>query len=476
MSDLSMKEMLEAGIHFGHQTRYWNPKMADYLFGHRNKIHIINLEKTLPLFQEALNFVGKLAAKRGTVLFVGTKQAAQQIIKEEAQRCEMPYVNLRWLGGLLTNYQTVKQSIKRLQELEEKKAAGGMEKMSKKETLHMERELEKLERNLSGIKDMNGWPDALFVLDVGYEDIAVSEARKLKIPIVGVVDSNNNPDGIDYVIPGNDDAIRSIRFYAREIADAIIAGRVSVAHLGEGRDKEEFVELDADDAPVAVKKEGAAGKRTTTKKKKKKVVATDAKAKGDEKAADESSEPKTEAQAEADAKAAGKPSAPKAKAQAKAGAKAAGKPSDPKAKAPAKAGAKAADKPSAPKAKAQAKGDAKAADKPSEPKAKAQAEGDAKAADKPSEPKAKAQAKADAKATDKPSEPKAKAQAKAKADEKPADKPSEPKSKAPAKGDEKTADKPSEPKTEAQAKGDEKAADAGEAAAEGQAASAEDAE
>ena len=474
MSDLSMKEMLEAGIHFGHQTRYWNPKMADYLFGHRNKIHIINLEKTLPLFQEALNFVGKLAAKRGTVLFVGTKQAAQQIIKEEAQRCEMPYVNLRWLGGLLTNYQTVKQSIKRLQELEEKKAAGGMEKMSKKETLHIERELEKLERNLSGIKDMNGWPDALFVLDVGYEDIAISEARKLKIPIVGVVDSNNNPDGIDYVIPGNDDAIRSIRFYAREIADAIIAGRVSVAHLGEGRDKEEFVELDADDAPVAVKKEGAAGKRTTTKKKKKKVVATDAKAKGDEKAADESSEPKTEAQAEADAKAAGKPSAPKAKAQAKAGAKAAGKPSDPKAKAPAKAGAKAADKPSAPKAKAQAKGDAKAADKPSEPKAEAQAEGDAKAADKPSEPKAKAQAKGDAKAADKPSEPKTKAQAKA--DAKAADKPSEPKAKAQAKADEKTADKPSEPKTEAQAKGDEKAADAGEAAAEGQAASAEDAE
>ena len=454
MSDLSMKEMLEAGIHFGHQTRYWNPKMADYLFGHRNKIHIINLEKTLPLFQEALNFVGKLAAKRGTVLFVGTKQAAQQIIKEEAQRCEMPYVNLRWLGGLLTNYQTVKQSIKRLQELEEKKAAGGMEKMSKKETLHMERELEKLERNLSGIKDMNGWPDALFVLDVGYEDIAVSEARKLKIPIVGVVDSNNNPDGIDYVIPGNDDAIRSIRFYAREIADAIIAGRVSVAHLGEGRDKEEFVELDADDAPVAVKKEGAAGKRTTTKKKKKKVAAADAKVKGDEKAAD-------------------KPSAPKVKTQTKAGAKAAGKPSAPKAKAPAKGDEKAADKPSAPKAKAPAKGDEKVADKPSEPKTKTQAKGDEKAADKPSEPKAKPQAKGDAKIADKPSAPKSKAPAKG--DEKAADKPSEPKAKAQAKGDEKAADKPSEPKAKPPAKGDEKTAGAGEAAAEGQAAGAEDA-
>ena len=491
MSELSMREMLEAGIHFGHQTRYWNPKMADYLFGHRNKIHIINLEKTLPLFQEALNFVGKLAAKRGTVLFVGTKQAAQQIIKEEAQRCEMPYVNLRWLGGLLTNYQTVKQSIKRLQELEERKADGGMEKMSKKETLHLERELEKLERNLSGIKDMNGWPDALFVLDVGYEDIAVSEARKLKIPIVGVVDSNNNPDGIDYVIPGNDDAIRSIRFYAREIADAIIAGRVSVAHLGEGRDKEEFVELDADDAPVAARKEGAAGKKTTTKKKKKKVVAPGPKAKveakGDEKAADKSSAPKAEAKG--DEKAADKPAAPKA--EAKADEKAADKSSAPKAKA--KGDEKAADKSSAPKAKAKA--DEKTAGKPSAPKAKAKAgaKADEKAADKPSAPKAKAKAgaKADEKAADKPSAPKAKA----KGDEKTADKPSAPKTeakadektagkpsapKAEAKADEKTADKPSAPKTKA--KGDEKTAapetadtGAGEAAPEAPAAVAEDA-
>ena len=487
MSELSMREMLEAGIHFGHQTRYWNPKMADYLFGHRNKIHIINLEKTLPLFQEALNFVGKLAAKRGTVLFVGTKQAAQQIIKEEAQRCEMPYVNLRWLGGLLTNYQTVKQSIKRLQELEERKADGGMEKMSKKETLHLERELEKLERNLSGIKDMNGWPDALFVLDVGYEDIAVSEARKLKIPIVGVVDSNNNPDGIDYVIPGNDDAIRSIRFYAREIADAIIAGRVSVAHLGEGRDKEEFVELDADDAPVAARKEGAAGKKTTTKKKKKKVVAPGPKAKGDEKAADKSSTPKAEAKG--DEKAADKPAAPKA--EAKEDEKAADKPAAPKAKA--KGDEKAADKPAAPKAeakvdektadkpaapKAEAKRDGKTAGKPSTPKAKAK--GDEKTADRPSAPKAKA--KADEKTAGKSSAPKTKAKAGAKADEKTADNPSAPKAKAKAgaKADEKTADKPSAPKTEA--KGDEKAAapetadaGAGEAAPEAPAAVAEDA-
>ena len=468
MSDLSMKEMLEAGIHFGHQTRYWNPKMADYLFGHRNKIHIINLEKTLPLFQEALNFVGKLAAKRGTVLFVGTKQAAQQIIKEEAQRCEMPYVNLRWLGGLLTNYQTVKQSIKRLQELEERKAEGGMEKMSKKETLHLERELEKLERNLSGIKDMNGWPDALFVLDVGYEDIAVSEARKLKIPIVGVVDSNNDPDGIDYVIPGNDDAIRSIRFYARGIADAIIAGRVSVAHLGEGRDKEEFVELDANDAPVAVKKEGAAGKRTTKKKKKKVVAAA----------------PKTKEDAKADESAADKPAAPKA--EAKADESAAAKPAAPKAeaKAGAKADKKTAAKPAAPKAKAKAdsKADEKSTDKPAAPKAKAKAgaKADEKAADKPAAPKAKAKAdaKKDEKAADKPTAPKTKAKADAKEDEKSADKPTVPK--ADAKEDEKAADEPAAPKAEAKtdalaAAPATAAAGAGEAAPEAQTAVAEDA-
>ena len=251
MTDISMREMLEAGVHFGHQTRYWNPKMAAYLYGHRNKIHIIDLEKTKVMFQDALNFAGKLSANKGTILFVGTKRAAQQIIKEEAQRCGMPYINLRWLGGLLTNYKTVKQSINRLRELEEMKTNGGMERMSKKEALHHQRELEKLERNLAGIKDMDGWPDALFVVDVGFEDIAVSEAVKLKIPVIGVVDSNNSPDGIDYVIPGNDDAIRSIRLYTKAIADAIITGKDSVAHLGDaGGDKDEFVELDAEGAPI----------------------------------------------------------------------------------------------------------------------------------------------------------------------------------------------------------------------------------
>ena len=254
MSEISMREMLEAGVHFGHQTRYWNPKMAAYLYGHRNKIHIIDLEKTKVLLQEALNFAGKLSANKGTILFVGTKRAAQQIIKEEAQRCGMPYINLRWLGGLLTNYKTVKQSISRLKELKEMKT-GGMERMSKKEILHFERELEKLDRNLSGIKDMDGWPDALFVIDVGYEDIAVSEAVKLKIPVIGIVDSNNSPAGVEYVIPGNDDAIRSIRLYTKAVADAIITGKDSVAHLGEGGDKDDFVELDAEGAPIVEAKE-----------------------------------------------------------------------------------------------------------------------------------------------------------------------------------------------------------------------------
>ena len=282
MSEISMREMLEAGVHFGHQTRYWNPKMATYLFGHRNKIHIIDLEKTKVLFQEALNYVSKLSANKGTILFVGTKRAAQQIIKEEALRCSMPYINLRWLGGLLTNYKTVKQSINRLRELEEMKTDGSMERMSKKEILHFERELEKLDRNLSGIKDMNGWPDALFVIDVGYEDIAISEAVKLKIPVVGIVDSNNSPLGVDYVIPGNDDAIRSIRLYTKAVADAILTGKDSVAHLGESGDKDEFVELDAEGAPIVeAKREKVQVKKKTVKKKISKTTAPEVEAGSD---------------------------------------------------------------------------------------------------------------------------------------------------------------------------------------------------
>src|SRR3990172_3726672 len=250
MSNISMREMLEAGVHFGHQTRFWNPKMAPYLYGHRNKIHIINLEKTLPLFNEAVNFVGKLASRKGKIMFVGTKRAAQAIIAEEATRCGMPYVSRRWLGGLLTNFKTVRQSLNRYKELEAAKLDGRMEKMSKKDMLLHNRELEKLERTLSGIKDMAGLPDALFVVDVGYEYIAISEARKLGIPVIGVVDSNNDPEGIDYIIPGNDDAIRSIRLYAKGIADAIMDGRRSVAHIGGAGEGDEFVELDETGMPV----------------------------------------------------------------------------------------------------------------------------------------------------------------------------------------------------------------------------------
>ena len=250
MSNVTMREMLEAGVHFGHQARFWNPKMAPFLFGQRNKIHIINLEKTLPLYNEAVNFLSKLAARRGKILFVGTKRAAQSIVREEAQRCGMPYINRRWLGGLLTNFKTVRQSINRLKELEAQTTDGTMDRMSKKDMLTHRRELEKLEKTLSGIKDMPGLPDALFIIDVGYEYIAINEARKLGIPVVGVVDSNNSPDGIDYVIPGNDDAIRSIRLYTAGVADAILDSRQSVAHLGGEGGADDFVELDESGEPV----------------------------------------------------------------------------------------------------------------------------------------------------------------------------------------------------------------------------------
>ncbi|MBI1732853.1 MAG: 30S ribosomal protein S2 [Gammaproteobacteria bacterium] len=273
MSAVTMREMLEAGVHFGHQTRYWNPKMAPFLFGHRNKIHIINLEQTLPLFNDALNFAGGLAARKGTILFVGTKRAAQQIIEEEARRCAMPFVNRRWLGGLLTNYRTVRQSINRLGDYESMVADGGLDRMGKREALDFQRELEKLRRGLAGIKDMKGIPDALFVVDVGYEDIAVSEARKLKIPVIGIVDSNNSPDGIDYVIPGNDDAIRSIRLYARGIADAILEGRRSVAQLGPAEGADEFVELDESGAPIVEERKHKARIQTRKKAPQKKAEA-----------------------------------------------------------------------------------------------------------------------------------------------------------------------------------------------------------
>jgi small subunit ribosomal protein S2 len=242
---VTMRQMLEAGVHFGHQTRYWNPKMAPYIFGARNKIHIINLEKSLPMYQDALKYVRQLTANKGQILFVGTKRQAREIVKEEAIRAGAPYVDYRWLGGMLTNFKTVKGSIKRLKEMDAMIADGSSERLSKKEQLLNVREREKLERSLGGIKDMGGVPDALFVIDVGFHKIAVTEAKTLGIPIVGVVDSNNSLDGIDYVIPGNDDSTRAIRLYARGVADAILEGRSQViSELVAPQSSEDFVEVE----------------------------------------------------------------------------------------------------------------------------------------------------------------------------------------------------------------------------------------
>jgi small subunit ribosomal protein S2 len=240
---VTMRQMLEAGVHFGHQTRYWNPKMAPYIFGARNKIHIINLEKSLPMYQDALKYVRQLTANKGQILFVGTKRQAREIVKEEAQRAGAPYVDYRWLGGMLTNFKTVKQSIKRLKEMDQMILDGSMEKLKKKEQLLFTREREKHERSLGGIKDMGGVPDALFVIDVGFHKIAVTEAKTLGIPIVGVVDSNNSLDGIEYVIPGNDDSTRAIRLYARGVADAILEGRSQVMNEMVAPTTEDFVEV-----------------------------------------------------------------------------------------------------------------------------------------------------------------------------------------------------------------------------------------
>jgi small subunit ribosomal protein S2 len=245
MSSVSMRQMLEAGVHFGHQTRYWNPKMQPYIFGERNRIHIINLEKTLPLFNDAMNFLGKLAANGGKILFVGTKRAARDAIREEAERCGMPHVNFRWLGGMLTNFKTIKQSVKRLKDLEAMSEDGTLDrKFNKKEALGLRREMEKLNRSLGGIKEMNGLPDALFVIDVGYEDIAIAEARKLGIPVIGVVDTNNDPAGVDYVIPGNDDAIRAVQLYVQGAAAAVLEGRAAAAQAV-AASGDEFVEVPA---------------------------------------------------------------------------------------------------------------------------------------------------------------------------------------------------------------------------------------
>src|ERR1700752_2628282 len=262
MASVSMRQMLEAGVHFGHQTRFWNPKMAPFIFGERNKIHIINLEKTQPLYSQAAAFIKGVAAEGGKVLFVGTKRSARDAVQKEATRCSMPYVNQRWLGGMLTNFKTIRQSIKRLNELDEMAQNGSLERRGKKEAQMLRREMDKLRRSLGGIREMTALPDALFVIDVGHEEIAIHEARKLGIPVVAVVDTNCSPDGIDYVIPGNDDAMRAIQLYTLGIADAVLEGKQAIPEVPAGED--EFIELDEEGNP---KKKNARGRPAPPRKK-----------------------------------------------------------------------------------------------------------------------------------------------------------------------------------------------------------------
>ncbi len=263
MTDVSMRQMLEAGVHFGHQTRYWNPKMSPFIFGERNKIHIINLERSLPLYREAMAVVKKIASDGGTLMFVGTKRSAREAIRAEAERCGMPFVSYRWLGGMLTNFKTIRQSIRRLQELTEMQENGTFEQLTKKEVLMRRREMDKLERSLGGIKDMAALPDALFVIDVGHEEIALREAAKLGIPVIAVVDTNCSPDGVDYPIPGNDDAMRAIQLYTRGVSDAVLDGRASVPEVASSND--EFVELDEQGKPRADNGRGRRRKTTARK-------------------------------------------------------------------------------------------------------------------------------------------------------------------------------------------------------------------
>jgi len=266
MAAISMRQMLEAGVHFGHQTRFWNPAMGPYIFGERNRIHIINLEKSLPLYNDAMNFLGRLASRRGTILIVGTKRAAHEVVRDEGLRGGMPYVNQRWLGGMLTNFKTIKQSVKRLKDLEAMESDGSMERFSKKEALGLRREMAKLEASLGGIKNMPSLPDALFVIDVGHEKIAIQEAKKLGIPVVGIVDTNNSPQGCDYVIPGNDDSTRAIELYVKGLADAVLEGRTSAG--GEVA-VDEFIAVDEDNSAMGDVDKGR--KQPTVKKAPKRV-------------------------------------------------------------------------------------------------------------------------------------------------------------------------------------------------------------
>ncbi len=301
MADVTMRQMLEAGVHFGHQTRYWNPKMSPYIFGERNKIHIINLEKSLPLAREACAFIKATVADGGKVLFVGTKRAAREALETHARRCEMPFVSQRWLGGMLTNYKTIRQSVKRLTTLEQMSEDGTFDALTKKEGLGLTREREKLERSLGGIKEMRNVPDVLFVVDVGHEDIAIREARKLGIPIVAIVDTNCSPEGIDYVIPGNDDAMRAIELYAGLVADAVLDGKTSLPEVALGDD--DFVELDEEGnvKKTRAKKKHPSGYKSAKKKVARKVTVKKAPAKKAEAEAEPKAEEKAEAKAESKA-------------------------------------------------------------------------------------------------------------------------------------------------------------------------------
>ena len=382
MADVTMRQMLEAGVHFGHQTRYWNPKMAPFIFGERNKIHIINLEKSLPMAKEACAFVKATIADGGTVLFVGTKRAAREAVRTHATRCEMPFVSQRWLGGMLTNYKTVRQSVKRLKTLEQMAEEGGFEGLTKKEVLGLSREQEKLERSLGGIKNMHALPDVMFVVDVDHEDIAVREARKLGIPVVAVVDTNCSPEGVDYVIPGNDDAMRAIELYTALVADAVLDGKASLPEVALGED--EFVELDEEGKPKKAARKKAAKKPAAKKKATKKAAAKKTAKKAATKKADE--KPETAAEDEAEAK-------PGDKADDKVEAKAEEKADD---KVEAKAEEKADEKAEAKAEKTAAeKAEAKTDEKGDE---KAEAKAEKKAAEKA---EAKTDEKAEAKAEDK---------------------------------------------------------------------------
>jgi len=375
MADVTMRQMLEAGVHFGHQTRYWNPKMAPFIFGERNKIHIINLEKSLPLAREAHAFIKATVADGGAVLFVGTKRAAREAIQTHAARCEMPFVSQRWLGGMLTNYKTIRQSVKRLTTLEKMSEEGGFDGLTKKEVLGLTREQEKLERSLGGIKKMRALPDVLFIVDVDHEDIAIREANKLGIPVVAIVDTNCSPEGVDYVIPGNDDAMRAIELYAAMIADSVLDGKASIPQVALGED--DFVELDEDGKPKKARAKKATKKKSTKKtaaKKatvKKKAPAKKVDADADAAPAEKKAEPKAdEAAAKADE------AAPKADEAAPAPKKVAEKAkADEAAPAPKKVAKKAKKTKKADDAKADSKADSEA-DPKADPKADSKADAD----------------------------------------------------------------------------------------------------